>query len=186
MRDMFLETTLAMFVKPDAQERLKYFADHANSFEQWLNWEIMFAFQREHEWPEYSAHRELALTQGGYADIGIYQGEYDPEATALIETKIIWNNANRAKQIASAVGDQERIREHGSGVGCVLIVAIAAQKAAADSALYVGDARELLRDFERNAGRNSRTRALLLELKAPQGSGWFIQPHLVVAAYNVG
>ncbi len=181
---MFLATTRAMFHKDETKERLKCFADHANSFEQWLNWELMFAFRQKCAWPTYSAHRERPLPQGGYADLAIYERD-EPESTALIETKIIWSNANCSKQIASAVADQTRIRENGSGVGLLLIVAIAAQRRAERAALRVGNPNALLREFEKNAGRNIRSRETLHELKAPDEQGWYIQPHVIVAAYKV-
>lgn len=183
LRKMFLACARTRLRDPETRSRIQYFADHANSFEAWFNWELAHAFQARHPWPGFSAHREYRLPTGGLVDIAVYQGrDASTEGPmALFETKFVWNNVNATKQIASAFRDRQRIADH--GCGALIIVAISAQHPNHPD-LYTESADALIERIELGAELIEAPRSKLLSFDVDPSAGWYVAPSLRIFAYQ--
>lgn len=183
LRQMFVTSSRARLRDTHTRSRIQYFADHANSFEGWLNWELAHAFQARYPWPGFSAHREYKLMNGGFADIALYEGRaaIAESPIAFIETKFVWNNDNATKQIASAWRDRERIALHGHGA--LVVVAISALQPDHPD-LKTQSADVLLARIELEAELVGTARHNLLVMDAVPGPEWYAAPSVRIVAYS--
>jgi hypothetical protein len=186
LRRAFVESAQEHLRTRPIRLRLRYFADECNSFEGWLNWELAFAFSSRFPWPEYVARREHRFPKDrSLGDIVLYQGHVAPPAEKLvrIETKLIWNNKNRSKQVRFAVADGERIALSGHGV--LTVVAVGANQP--NDYLRIGSSDEILGDVESLLPRTAVKKRAVLHAEDIKPSPEFeVAPSIRIVAYPVG
>jgi hypothetical protein len=126
---------------PLNREKLEFFAD-IGSPELWLSWELAYVIDRR--CPGCEVLREVTASGvAGRVDVVVRDGA----ETVWIELKVIWNNNNRGKVIATSVSDA--IRGLGSGdPGIILVVAIESHR---------GNADEVVMQLESRLGQASPT-----------------------------
>jgi hypothetical protein len=113
---------------PANRGKLEFFAD-IGSPELWLSWELAYAISLDY--PGCDVLREVISTgAAGRVDIVVK----DATETVWIELKVIWNNNNRGKVIASSVSDAIRGLNSGDP-GIILVVAIGSHRRNADEVL---------------------------------------------------
>jgi hypothetical protein len=185
----FVTVAKEHFKSKERRLRLRYFADEGNSFEGWFNWELYYAFATAYPWPEFTIRREHRFPgEAGLTDLVLWEGGDFPasarKAAGLfrIESKLIWDNGNRRKQIKSARRDFDRIRRVGNGL--LVVVAVSANQAN-DNGVQQRDPCELLHELSAELPPASSPAMELYREDSKEGKAFYLAPRIRIAAYPV-
>jgi hypothetical protein len=178
-----LDTFEKTFSSRDFRRRLRFFVDSYRSFEGYVNWELAFQFAARYPWPDWTSLRENRYEDGGLADLVFYEksGDYEPDSSCHVETKLIWDNFNAGKMAQSAHRDFKRLLRYPGS----LMLLLGASGNEEKDGLGVRPPLEVIRRagaaFSAAARRSER---VLLDLPVPKGK-WYRGPKFAAAIYVV-
>jgi hypothetical protein len=170
---------------PEVQARILYMADRYTGFEEWLNWELAYAFSLQYPWPDYTAQRAVSLPGGGRADLALFRGERPGERGPVVRvaTTLAWDDTAAGRAFEKASMDEARIAAEGEGV---LVVGTIGAGVEVEGGPRYGSAAELLLRAERALTPETRaTREVVFDHAVKPGAEWSLAPRVLIAMYRV-
>ncbi len=105
----------------------------------------------------------------------------------ILETKLVWNNSNRSKQMSSAANDAKFLAKHRLS-GLVLVVSVSALQT--NEWVKLEDAKtDLIAETEariRRAAGDVAVKSTIVLETAARASQWYLKPMLRAALFDVG